>query len=779
VDTLRGRIRKITHRTEDYYVLSLETSSTFYGKGITVVGHAFGVRQLVEGAPIECLGEWVKHPKYGRQFSMHGWRPWAEDTVGVRIFLQSCMGLMPQVTEALVQAFGAKVFQVFADTPEEIAKVIRAAASEDVFVVGQENIEALVTEVLGLWSFAQTSADLAEFFGDQEVSSQQMRGIFRLFGAKAREVIEANPYELVRVDTFSFPEVDLFAQRFGVDSSDPRRYEGAVFWVLRESARNGHLCVRRGDLVSVLMELSYENRAFQHEPGLSEGLAAAVERLSARGSVVVDPNVGVYTPENYAFERDSARLLAQFIGPVELSVDLPQFLAEYQDLNGITLSPEQRAAVEQLASNRVNVLTGLPGTGKTTVIRTFVRLFEHAGISFALVAPTGIAAKRLGNVTGHPATTIHRMFRFNGIEWQHNRENKFPIGALIVDEMSMVDQALLFYILEALEPDTMLVFVGDDAQLPSVGPGNVLRELIHCPAISSVRLTQIFRQKETSDIVLNSHRINRGEGLVMTKGSQSEFRFVPLSDEAEIQRLIVQMAVKLKERDANFQVLSSKYDGDVGVNALNEALRAALNPPAPGKAEFSAGLFQARVGDRLMVIKNDHDLKVFNGDMGKLVGVDGDTLVVRIHGAGEDGLDMLVNIPRAEAASKLRLAYAITIHKAQGSEFDTVILPLVRSQGRMLQRNLFYTAVTRARSKCWLLGDQIAVQKAIANDKVILRGTAFGRSIVEAVKKLSDGVKEGHADPRSRVQGPARRNRGRKGDPDAPATPGGPLGPLE
>jgi exodeoxyribonuclease V alpha subunit len=245
-------------------------------------------------------------------------------------------------------------------------------------------------------------------------------------------------------------------------------------------------------------------------------------------------------------------------------------------------------------------------------------------------------------------------------------------------------------------------------------------------------LTQIFRQAQQSEIVVNSHRINRGESI-LTGDENSDFRFVSL-DDSKIMDLILKMAVKLKARDANFQVLSPKYDGIVGVTNLNDHLREVLNPPGPGKMEVAFGKLRFRVGDRLMVIKNDYKLGVYNGDMGKLVGIHTDFLRVRVHGIGEGGLDANVDIPRNDIYQKLRLAYAITVHRCQGSEFDTIILPMVREHGRMLQRNLFYTAVTRAKKRVWVLGDRSAVQRAIDNDKVVARSTGFSKAILNVIE---------------------------------------------
>lgn len=729
LDTFYATVRKILHKTNSYHIFGMEPEKSWFGRSTTVTGHIFGILQLVEGMALQVFGEWVTHPKFGRQFQLTGWKPWAKDPYAVGTFLRSGLGMYnEEAIQRIVSEFGTKTFEVLSEEPKRLSDLLESM-----------NLPGIYDTVMASWQLAHTSAELSEFFSDKDVTSVHIQAVFETFGVSAREVIQANPYELVRVDAFSFAKVDEVADRMGVDRSDPRRYEGAVFWVLREAAKSGHLCVRRGDFASQLIDLTQQTELSGFGSNLSVELIAAVGRLADRKAVVVDPNVGVYLPVHYRFERTAAKLLSDFITPLKLDVPLADFIDTYETMNSISLSQEQRDAVEKLVNNKVLVLTGLPGTGKTTVIKTFVALFQRAGLTFSLMAPTGIAAKRLASVAGSDAATIHRSFRFNGMQWSYNEGNKYPVQAVIVDEVSMVDMELFFRIVSALNEDTILVFVGDDAQLSSVGPGNVLRELIQCEGVPTVRLTQIFRQKETSDIILNSHRVNRGEGI-QTNGPKSDFQFVQIGEEEKILDLIVKMAVKLKEKDANFQILAPKYDGTVGVTSLNEHLREALNPPSDGKSEFSSGTFRVRLGDRVMVIKNDYDLNIYNGDMGKVVAINAEALVIRVHGAGEGGLDMNVSIPRKDAMLKLRLAYAITVHKSQGSEFDTVIIPVVKSQGRMLQRNLFYTAITRAKKKVWLLGEASAVSKAIANDKVVLRNTGFERAITEAMKVRAAGV---------------------------------------
>ena len=737
--SIRGRVIAIRHKGDDFCVFTLaldDSQPPVEDKVVTVAGPLFGLLQVTVGVTVGFSGQWGAHAKFGKQFIPHTWHPYARTPRDIERFLSECIADFtdPVVVDKLVQTYGTEVFAALSERPAEV----QALFSPDHLARGR------LDRAIMAWARARSLADLSIFLTEFQVDASTIRAVYATFDSNAIRVITENPYRLVSVEGFSFALADKLAFKQGFDRAAPQRIEGAILYLLRQEAQNGHLYVRRGDLPALVNDLM--QREFMEAfdvPDLSRALLAAVDRLVDRKDAYLDTAAGVYLPSTWRHERESATMLARFVAASKLEVDLDAFVAEYERVNPIVLSPAQKDGIQKLIENRVLVLTGLPGTGKTTLVRAFVRLFREKGLRHTLMAPTGIASKRLAAVTGTEAYTIHRTFGYDGDGWQYHGANKYQTDAVIVDEMSMVDQELFFRVLDALHPDTILVLVGDDAQLPSVGPGNVLRELLASERVPNVRLTQIFRQQHTSEIVVASHVINRGETLSLAKRPpESEFQFVHLTDEEQIAELIVKMALKLKARDANFQVLAPKYDGYVGVNNLNDRLREALNP-SMGQPEWRAGYFSARLGDRLMVVRNDYKLGVYNGDMGKLVEVQRENLMVRIHGIGVGAVDTLIAIPKSEASSLLRLAYAITVHKSQGSEFDNVILPIVKSHGRMLQRNLFYTAVTRAKKKCWVLGDPFSVYKAIGNDKVVQRNTAFGRAVSEAVVALS-GVREGH-----------------------------------
>lgn len=722
VSYVRGKVERVIHCRGTFHVLVVsifEFSGVCTSKSTKATGHLFGIDQA-RGAVLEIEGDWVRHAKYGRQFRIRGWRPWARSNLDVLQFFQYAVSVFSdaELLECFVAQFGIDAYAVLIDGRAESFSDDPAVQSE-------------VSAASERWRAIRGIATLADFLQECQLGAALIELVFDKFGLSAVDTISANPYRLVEVDGVSFQTADRIARWRGVAPGDASRLEAAVLWTLRDQTKQGHLYLRRGDISPLLSDLVHRADIEPFlVPDLPQAISNAIDGLGRNEAVKVDPDVGVYLPEMHMFERGSAGMLSRFLTPSALSLDPEAFLVEYERVNDITLSELQREAVANLIINRVLVVTGAPGTGKTTLIKAFVHLFRALGVSFSLMAPTGIAAKRLAHVTGVTASTIHRALKYDGFQWGSNAEHKLDVGAVIVDEGSMVDQELAYRLLAALEPTTMLVLVGDDAQLPSVGPGNVLRELIAGGVIPTIRLEHVFRQAETSDIVLAAHRIRRGESPLglPSKDGQTEFQFIQCSDEALICQRIVQLAVKLKSRDANFQVLAPKYEGVVGVDNLNACLRDALNPDC-GQPSCDLLSLNVRLGDRLMVVKNDYKLNVYNGDLGKLVEIHRDRLTVRVHGIGSHP-DTLVTIPKEKAAVMLKLAYCVTVHKSQGEEFETVILPLVRSQGRMLQRNLFYTAITRARKKVWLLGEADAVYKAVDNARVQQRNTVLRRLVI-------------------------------------------------
>jgi exodeoxyribonuclease V alpha subunit len=709
---VKGTVEKVVYNKGSYYILDfLETSKN----RVTVKGSIFGVDRISSGTPFVFDGRWIRSQKYGRQIQIQSWDfPQRASNPELVTFLRDVAGFDLDVAGEVVKEFGADTIEVLTQNQDAVHK----ACTRDP--------DALVWS-LSRWDRLLAVRALSGVLKDGGLTSGDIEAAVTKFGMDAPALIQENPFRLMEIPGFNFERVDSLALRLGHDLDNPQRLEGASLWALNEAGRDGHLFLKRGDIPTRALDLRDSLGPLPLSDTADRGFRAAIRALTDRGALVVEEVTGAYLPEAYEYERGSARMLARLMTPSPLQIELAPFLEEFERSSQLELSDAQQEAVGKLIDNKVLVLTGLPGTGKTTAVKALVRLFEVSRTSFSLMAPTGIASKRLSHVTGHPASTIHRALGYDGMSWQYGPDSKYVIDAVIVDEVSMVDQELLYRLLSALRHDTMLVLVGDDAQLPSVGPGNVLRELVACDLVPNVKLTEIFRQSTKGAIVSNSHLINRGEFPVLgdPKGN-SEFRFIPMANEEKACQAIVKMAAKLKERDANFQVLSPKYDGPVGVNALNDSLRDVLNPPGP--PEWSGKYRHFRLGDRIMVVKNNYKKGVYNGDVGKLLYLGSDQIVLRIYGVGAE-TDQEVSFTEKEADEYLRLAYAITVHKSQGSEFDTIILPVMNSQGRMLQRNLLYTAVTRAKKRVWLIGEESAIRRAIENNKVLRRNTALGMAV--------------------------------------------------
>jgi exodeoxyribonuclease V alpha subunit len=510
-------------------------------------------------------------------------------------------------------------------------------------------------------------------------------------------------------------------------------------------------------------------------------MAQVLAECHKEGSLVLDRStrpgtVAVYEPWMHFVETRGAELLTQRVETARLSQDPEPYLealksvgpsteaavtmgctlgegvavavSEWGAAAKLNLGDEQREGVINALLHPVSILTGLPGTGKTTSLKAVVRILQDSSIPFLLCAPTGIAAKNLSAMTGAPASTIHRAFSAKGSGndsrdttyagivgesggtkgdtgehgvWGYDESHPYPAEVVIIDEASMVDQHLLYRLVACTAPNTRLVFVGDHAQLPSVGPGNVLRNLIESGRFPVVSLTEIYRQKGTSDIVHAAHAIHRGD--VPNTDPPSDFVLLPLPTETDVHNAICRLAVKLYDKRVNFQILSPRHGGAVGVTNLNASLRELLNPRVPGVQEVKRGSDVIRENDRIMIVKNNYapDKMVFNGDVGKVSRVDHRKKMVRVKVFGEPASD--VDFKFSELGRHLRLAYACTVHKAQGLEYNTIVMPIVDGFHHQLQRNLLYTAVTRARERVFLIGTHSALTRAVSNAKEDLRDT--------------------------------------------------------
>ena len=522
---------------------------------------------------------------------------------------------------------------------------------------------------------------------------------------------------IAEIEGIGFKTADQIALAYGMDRQDPQRLSAGLTYVLRTMTQNGHVCIPDTELVRRAAFILQADAL-----GLHDILREAIE-VGQLCTADFEGTLYVYTPEAYEEEEYIAGRIGEMgnMKPLPMKTHVQLFLDRWQDARHFELADKQSEAVEKSLQSGMTVITGGPGTGKTTVVQTIIRLAEQEGLRILLCAPTGRAAKRLAETTQRKAKTIHRLLVPDGHVgamqvFEYNETKMLPADLVIVDEVSMLDMEMMYHLLSALKPQCRCILVGDADQLPSVGAGAVLHDIIASGQVPVVRLDTIFRQKEGGRIVTNAHLINSGRLPVVNE--DTEFRFVEIDNEADgAEKISALYNSELLETGDKFavQVLSPMYKNPCGVDNLNQLIQERFNPPAEGKAELKGKNVVFRVGDKVMQKHNDYEKGVFNGDMGEIFAIQKDMVYVRYP---EQDVKY-----EGQEVDEITLAYAITVHKSQGSEYHTVIMVLVNSHAIMLQRNLFYTAVTRAKRKVILVGTKRAVQTAVQNQRTSRRFT--------------------------------------------------------
>ncbi len=703
-----GTINHIHFSQGDFYIFSIapevkdaSVASTYKARGNFHFPLAIGTKLKLSGT--------LKDTKYGPTIYTEKYEAVTPDTKnGIVKYLSELAAIGEATAEKIYARLGDKALDLLEEDLTlldqlEFLTAKQAASIREDFLKDQK------------------SRKIAVFLFNLGIGPAMFKHIFGAWGYETIDVIQENPYLLTEIHGFGFKRADEVALKLGIAPDSEFRYQAAIVHLLRDVASNeGHLYLEIGTL--------HRNLNLLISPIDVKTFGSYLKGLHEKKQIVVD-GTRIYARWHYLTEVKSAAYLATILkNPSQLNIDIQAFIAEHEKTFGITLEPEQREALESILGNRVLILTGGPGTGKTTLVKAFVRLFEQLKLTVSLFTPTGISAKRLGEVTGRPAGTIHRQLGYTGLEWGFDNTNPFKTNVAIIDEVSMVDQTILYHLLDALEPTTILIFVGDADQLPSVGPGNVLKEMIASKAIKTIFLNKIHRQAAQSKIRVNAHHIRHGEDIEFA-GEKSDFRFFNMSDEEAILENLCQLTTKLQEKGKSFQVLSPMHDGSLGVKNLNLTLKELLNPQK-NQTEINLGLKSFREDDRIIITKNLYDKSVFNGDCGRILKIENNYIQLAIEGMNAGP----VILKNEEARDYLSLAYAITIHKSQGMEYDYVIFPLTEAFYVMLQRNLIYTAVTRAKKGLFLFGTPSAVRRAISNNKIVARNTVLSKRILDSSK---------------------------------------------
>lgn len=725
-ESVTGYIDHIIFRNEDngYTVLVLKGTEGD-DEELTCVG-TFPV--ISQGATIEASGNFINHHIYGKQFQITSFtEKMPEDAMAMERYLGSgaIKGIGAALAARIVRRFGADTLRIVEEEPERLAEIKGISEKKAREIAAQMEEKADMRKAM-------------MFLQKYGISLNLGAKIYQKYGDSVYSVLQENPYRLADdISGVGFKIADEIAGRIGIHTDSDYRIKSGMMYTLLQATGEGHVYLpkeelfrRSSELLGVdasymekhLMDLSMERKVIQKEEG---------------------EMVLVYPSRFYYLELNTARMLR------ELNIDCPEDeafvqrrIAQIEKETGTTLDEMQKKAVTEAAGHGLFILTGGPGTGKTTTINAIIRFFEGEGSELRLAAPTGRAAKRMTEATGYEAQTIHRLLELNGmpeeerqgqaVHFERNAENPLEADVIIIDEMSMVDIQLMHSLLLAVTAGTRLILVGDENQLPSVGPGNVLRDIIRSGEFPVVELKKIFRQASESDIVVNAHKINRGEQVTLSNKS-SDFFFLKRQDADIIIRVVIALIQEklpryVEAKPFDIQVLTPMRKGLLGVERLNQILQRYLNPPDPSKKEkeYGQGLF--REGDKVMQIRNNYQLEweirgrygipvdkgvgVFNGDTGILKTINEFSEAAEVE--FEDGRCAEYSFKQLE---ELELAYAVTIHKSQGSEYPAVVIPLLSGPRMLLNRNLLYTAVTRARRCVTIVGSEETFREMIKNEK--------------------------------------------------------------
>ncbi|WP_241423472.1 SF1B family DNA helicase RecD2 [Candidatus Contubernalis alkaliaceticus] len=716
---IEGTLQRITYRNEENDFTVAKLMPLNKNQPVTVVGV---LPSLSPGESLKLEGQWVVNPKFGKQFKVENFQSIVPKTLeGIERYLGSgCIkGIGPVTAKNLVACFGQEVLEIIEKHSDRLCQVEG---------IGEKKVE-MITQGF------EEQKDMREvimFLQAFEVTPGLAAKIYRHYGRDTLKCIQENPYRLAEIMGIGFKTADKIALKLGMDPRSSHRIKAAVKFVLWGAASQGHVFLP-------------EEEVFQDIQGLfSQGdvdiplVAEQIQTLVKEKEVFIqsqpeDNQKLIYLAPFYYAEKGVARRILELTS-WQRSLDQPSKMLPID--SGYNLTSKQHSALGKAMEEGVLIITGGPGTGKTTTIKALIDLFEKNNLKVMLSAPTGRAARRMSEASGREAKTIHRLLEYSHQEGEfrflRNEENPLKTQVLIVDEVSMVDLLLMYHLLKALPMGSKLVLVGDMDQLPSVGAGNVLRSLIGSGVIPVVTLDKIFRQAGESLIIVNAHRINRGE-FPVTNEKNKDFYFIQEEDPDKINQVILDLCkyriskyIKLDPLE-DIQVITPMRRTLVGVENLNKLMQKSLNPSNSGKKEIMSGGEAFRLGDKVMQIKNNYQKEVYNGDIGRISAInseEGELLVTYPDVIGSREVQYNFN-----ELEELVLSYAISVHKSQGSEYPVVILPLITQHFMLLQRNLLYTAITRARKLVVVVGTRKALAIALKNNRVEQRYTLLGERL--------------------------------------------------
>ena len=728
-----AEVDRVTFRNDENGWTVLKVRDVETNDIVTVTG---SLPPVQEGEHLQLVGQWTNHATFGKQFKAERGVPTRPTTrAGILRYVSSGLikGIGDRTAEKIVDHFGLDTFKILDENPGCLLQVPK---------IGKKKAK----EIIEGWKSQKAVADVMMFLINHGISANYAQRILKLYGENAIEIISGNPYQLsVDVHGIGFIKADMIARSIGIAADSPERIRAGIVYQLQQAEERGHCFCTTMQLTESLadtLDLSVQK--------IETAVPQQIELLNQAGSLVTETNtidgnktLTHWRPELLAAEYGIADVIARLMSrPLEVDGDrIEAWISRYNQAASAPLSETQSKAVRAAVSNRVFILTGGPGVGKTTTANSIIRLFKAMGKTVLLSAPTGRAAQRLSEVSAEKAKTIHRLLEWQPAESAFGRNALNPLAAdvIICDEASMLDVKLAEALCEAVAPQSQLVFIGDVDQLPSVGPGNVLRDMIQSDVVPFVTLKEIFRQAATSSIIRHAHAINAGVVPEFPTDVPTDCQFIEVDSTEDIRVVIRKLLTETLPQKYNvhpkrdIQILTPMNRGDLGTQLLNEELQELLNPDPKrhmneAEPKTKRGRAILRVGDKVIQTSNNYELQVFNGDIGfvQSANVDGGHLIVQF------GDDRVVTYD-IQQADDLRLAYTITIHKSQGSEFPVVLLPMSMQHYVMLQRNLVYTALTRAKKLAIFIGARKALSHAIRNNVSINRQTQLKERLIKAV----------------------------------------------
>ena len=707
---IQGQVERITfyNKENGYTIARLKIPGN--RDLITIVGNLFSI---IPGEILKLKGEWKNHPKYGEQFLIQSYESIVPASVkGVEKYLGSGLikGIGPVMAKRLVNKFGNETLEIIENDIQKL---------KEVEGIGTKRI----TMIKKAWDEQKDIRNVMIFLQEYGVSPSYAVKIYKQYGQNSIEIVRENPYRLA-TDIFGigFVTADRIAQKLGLPKDAPARIEAGILYTLNKFTENGHVYAPSTMLLSKCQDILgvEENEAKKALINLSSHDAIIIDKTS-------DNNEAVYLTPFHVAETGIVLMLKELI---KFPKPLPLFRLEktHQIVSrelGINLEESQQRALQAALEKKVLVITGGPGTGKTTLIKAIICMYQKMGYSILLTAPTGRAAKRMTEATGYEAKTLHRLLEYSPKDGQFKKNSENPLNAdvFIIDETSMIDTILMYHFLKAIPSNATLILVGDVDQLPSVGAGNLLRDIIESGVIPTVRLTKIFRQAQDSLIISNAHRINDGKFpmLDFSPGKLQDFYFFPCDEPEKALKTILDLCYQRIPKTFGFhpldhiQVLSPMHRGLVGAANLNLELQKILNPSS--KFEINRGGNVFRIGDKVMQIRNNYDKDIYNGDIGQITKIDHEIQEITINFEGRE-----INYEFSEL-DEIVLSYAISIHKSQGSEYPAILIPILTQHYMMLQRNLLYTAITRGKKLVVLVGSKKAIAIAVRNNQPLKRYT--------------------------------------------------------